>query len=128
MLNMLVETAKDDDFPARILNYFNKLVPDGYPNKVTLDEDDINELTNLTQVMEDKLHNQAKLTDPDKIFGPEVNEKTINESKEKKRLTMMDEQQQPPFNFNGQNQHPARNSLDYYVNKYAVPDIGIMEM
>ena len=92
MIGMIMETSDDKDFPARVLKYFNTLVPDGYPNKATLDADDINELVNLTRVLEDKLINQAKIIDPDTVFGPEVNAQTINESKEKKKLIMMDEQ------------------------------------
>ena len=128
MIGMIMETSKEKDFPNRILNYFNKLVPDGYPNKITLDKDDVNELTNLAQVYEDKLMNQAKVTDPDKIFGDELNAETIKDAKEKKRITMMDASQN--FTMNPSQQQPAEqsSSLDYYINKYAIPDIGIMEM
>ena len=134
MIGMIMETSKEKDFPARILNYFNKLVPDGYPNKIILDKDDVNELTNLARVYEDKLLNQAKVTDPDKIFGEEVNPESIKEAKERKRITMMDASQNQNFTMNpNQNQinneqSSSGSTLDYYINKYAIPDIGIMEM
>ena len=138
MIGMIMETSKDKDFPARVLNYFNNLVPDGYPNKAILDADDINELVNLTRVLEDKLINQAKITDPDKVFDTEVTPQTINESKEKKKIVMMDELQSQPaavgggFNFNlnqplNEQQSHSRNSMEYYLSRHAIPDVGLME-
>ena len=139
MMGMITETANDSDYPTRLLKYFNGLVPDGYPNKVELDEGDVNELTVLFKVYEEKLTNSAKVTDPDKIWGETtpLNAETIKESTAQKKVlndNFNPNQPNLPFdngelfsNNNNQNQ-PERNSMDAYVNKYANPDVGLMEM
>lgn len=157
IMGMISETGKDHDFPARILKYFNTLIPDGYPGKVELEPGDINELTNLFQVYDEKLQNTAKLVDPDKIFGPGpiTDTKTINHAEtQKENIVMMDNSQQSPNaasnvpqtpnqpyqrvdtgsrippDYGGQQppQNPMDQDIDYFASKYAAPDVGLMEM
>jgi hypothetical protein len=157
IMGMISETGKEHDFPARLLKYFNTLVPDGYPGKVELEPGDINELTNLFQVYDEKLQNTAKLVDPDKIFGPGpiTDTKTINHAEpQKENIVMMDNSQQSPNaasnvtqtpnqpyqrvdtgsrippDYGGQQppQNPMDQDIDYFATKYAAPDVGLMEM
>ena len=132
MLGMIGQTDKDSDYPRRVLNYFNKLLPENYPNRPVLDADDVNELTNLFQVVEEKLLNMAKITDPDTIWGKDtqLDAETIKESTAQKKV--LSDSFQPDISVeNGQvfpNNNQARNSKEYYVNLYPIPDIGLMEM
>lgn len=151
IMALISETGKDIDYPERILKHFNRLVPEGYPNKTYLDAHDVNELTNLFRVYEEKAQNTAKITNPDEIWGQGKisNSKTINDSNTKKEhIVMMDSSQQQDSSQQyqqepqGQGQPtmslpmedgqlyatPEARTLEYYANRYASPDIGLMEM
>ena len=133
MIGMIGHTSKEVDFPATVLKYFNGLLPDNYPNKPNLDEDDINELTNLFKVVEEKLLNEAKITDADRIWGKDVqlDAKTINESNVQKKVLMdSNQEQQPSIPIDNGQLYPnqPKNTKEYYIGKYDIPDIGLMEM
>ena len=137
MLGMISLTEHDPDYPARLLNYFNKILPENYPNRPVLDEDDVNELTILFKVVEEKLLNMAKITDPDTLWGKDtvIDAETIKESSAQKKVSMSDNfSNQPDMGIpveNGQvypNNNQSRNTKEYYINRYPIADIGLMEM
>jgi hypothetical protein len=143
ILTLIAETHEDKNFPDRILESYNNKVPEGYPNKVYLDAQDINELVNLVRVYEEKLHGAAKVTDPDKLFGEGniENTKTINESSDKKEHTIMmdasssQQQSQIPQSEisidNGQiypTPPGSQRDINYYISRHSIPDVGLMEM
>jgi hypothetical protein len=129
LMGLMGETKEDSDYPERLLKYFNKLVPDGYPNKATLTADDVNELAVLFKVYEEKLMNAAKITDPAKIFGEKLDSQSLNNAEAQKKV-MMDSSEEIP-NINGQPYAAPtveRNSMQDYIKRYGIPDIGLMEM
>jgi hypothetical protein len=151
---MITQEHDKPDYPAKILRYFNRLLPDNYPRKddVTLDEYDINELANLFKVHEDMAQGLAVTVDPDKLYGENVLDnlekaKEINQAMQQQKavVTTMDvnyqqsggqnPQQQggsPPPSpqvDNGQGFIPQapRNNKEFFLAKYDNQDIGLME-
>lgn len=135
-LNIIDATHKDNDFPNRFLAYFDRKVPDNWPNKVYLEDDEARSLVGLVNVVNDKLLNSAKVTDPDKVLGPGViTEQSIN--READNRVMLDTQPQQsyyhhqPVQQQPQQQQPEQepyNEMEDYASRYGAPDIGLMEM
>jgi hypothetical protein len=151
VMGMISHEFDKPDYPAKIIRYFNRLLPDNYPRKeeVTLDEYDINELANLYKVHEDMAHGRAITVDPDKLYGENVLDnlekgKEINQAMVQQKTVMDSNYQQQPQNPSQQQQGQAppspqvdngqgfipqapRNNKEFFLGKYDNQDIGLME-